>query len=42
MTTESLPAAACAHRLTAALRRCGALGEGRVRQVDDDDRLSVL
>ena len=33
MTTESLPSAAHAEHLTGALRRCGALGEGRVRDV---------
>ena len=33
MTTEPLPSAANAEHLTDALRRCGALGEGRVRDV---------
>jgi Ser/Thr protein kinase RdoA (MazF antagonist) len=33
MTTPSLPPAASAEHLTAALRKCGALGHGRVRNV---------
>src|SRR5258708_3359577 len=33
MTTDSLPPAAGAEHLTAALRTCGALGDGRVREV---------
>jgi hypothetical protein len=33
MTTPSLPSAASAEHLTAALRKCGALGEGSVREV---------
>ena len=38
MTTEPLPRAADAEHLTAALRRCGALGDGRVRDVVIESR----
>jgi hypothetical protein len=43
MTTESLPGAASAEHLTAALRRCGTLGDGRVcNVVVESERATVL
>lgn len=42
MTTDPLPRAADAEHLTAALRRCGALGEGRVREVAVESSRNTL
>ena len=43
MTTESLPKAADAEHLTEALRRAGALGEGRVcNVVAESSRATIL